>query len=100
MADVLPYSQPRPPRRHPLRVASGVLAVVLGATALGLVTASLYFHFMRHDWILSEVLASTGAVTALVGVVASVWNLPRLLSVLGLGLSLLALAGLGVISLP
>jgi hypothetical protein len=53
---------------------------------------------VRNDWARGEKFAAAGAVLALLGIVTSVWNLPRGTGIVGLSMSALALAALGIMS--
>jgi hypothetical protein len=96
--DPIPYANPLPPKRHPLRVGAGLVGLVLGSLAILFVSASYFLVIVKDDSWRAEQFAGPAMILAVLGAFASPWNLPRLVSIIGLSLSAASMLALYLIT--
>ena len=85
--DPIPYAIPQPPKRHPLRVFAGVLGAVLGSLSLLSTVSSIVCYGILDDGIRAERFAGPAMLLGVLGLFASLWNLPRMVSIVGAALA-------------
>jgi hypothetical protein len=96
--DPIPYETPPPPTRHPLRVFAGVLGAVLGSMSLLSNVISLVCHGILDEGMRAERFAGAAFALGVIGLFASLWNLPRVVSIVGAALSVGSVVSLYVVS--
>ena len=77
--------------RHPARRVAGIVGCVCGSAAVALVALAVFLREVRDESLRAGPYAGAGVALALAGILAGVFDLPRVPAILALSLSGLAL---------